>query len=188
MIRFLVRLLKGLIKLVLGLCVLGVLLYLFVLPKVLPLRYSQTVEYYAQEYQLEPSLVYAVIFCESGFHAEAVSSANAKGLMQITEDTGIWVAGQIDGLDEATLDLFDPDTNIRIGCKYLQWLLQKFDGNQETALAGYNAGHGKVAQWLSDVEKSLDGITLDEIPYAETRKYVTKVELVQKLYQWIYQI
>lgn len=188
MIRFLARFIKGLIKLAVGLCVVGALLYLFVLPKVLPLRYSQIVEHYAQEYQLEPSLVYAVIFCESGFHAEAVSPANAKGLMQITEDTGIWVAGQIDDLDAEAIDLFDPDTNIQIGCKYLQWLLEKFGGNQETALAGYNAGHGKVAQWLEDEEKSLDGITLDEIPYSETRKYVKKVELAQKLYQWIYQV
>ncbi|MBM6830200.1 lytic transglycosylase domain-containing protein [Anaerotignum lactatifermentans] len=188
MIRFFTRLVKSLVKLILALCILGVLLYLFVLPRVLPLRYTQSVEHYAAEYGLEPSLVYAVIFCESGFHSEAVSTANAKGLMQITEDTGVWVAGQIDGLDATSVDLYDPDTNIRIGCKYLQWLLEKFDGNQETALAGYNAGHGKVAQWLADEEKSLDGITLAEIPYTETRTYVKKVELVKKLYEWIYRV
>lgn len=188
MIRFFARLIKGFLKLAIAVCLLGVILYLFAVPRLLPLRYTQSVEYYAQEYRLEPSLVYAVIFCESGFEPEAVSHAGAKGLMQITEDTGLWVAGQIEEIDSETMDLFDPDTNIHIGCKYLQWLLEKFSGNPETALAGYNAGHGNVARWLEDEEKSLDGITLAEIPYPETREYVKKVELVQKLYQWIYRV
>lgn len=49
-----------------------------------------------------------------------------------------------------------------------------------------NAGHNKVAQWLADEEKSADGLTLEEIPYAETDQYVKKVTLMQKVYQWRY--
>lgn len=166
----------------------GAIGYFLILPKLLPLHCKNYVEKYATQYHVEPSLVYAVIFCESGFDPNAVSSANARGLMQVTEDTAIWAAKQIDGIDVDTLQITDPETNIQIGCWYLGWLLEKFDGNTQTSLAGYNAGHNKVAEWLADEEKSKDGLTLDEIPYSETNYYVKKVALVQKAYQWLYRI
>lgn len=159
--------------------------YCVVLPRVLPLRYQDIVAKYAAAYELDKSLVNGVIFCESYFEPEAVSSADALGLMQVTQETGRWAAEQM-GLDPDTIDLTDPDTNIRIGCWYLDWLLDKFDGVTETALAGYNAGHGNVSKWLADEEMSADGITLDEIPYEETKSYVKKVQLVQMIYSYIY--
>ena len=116
---------------------------------------------------------------------EAVSAADAVGLMQVTQETGWWAAEQM-GLDPDTIDMTDPETNIRIGCWYLNWLLDKFEGVTETALAGYNAGHGNVDKWLADEAMSADGITLEEIPFEETRSYVKKVQLVQKVYQYIY--
>lgn len=183
-----IRFLKRVFHFLLVLCILAAVGYFVVIPRVLPMEYQESVEKYAQAYDLEPALIYAVIFCESRFEPDAVSRADAKGLMQVTDDTGVWVAGQIEGMDASAIDLFDPDTNIQIGCKYLEWLFEKFDGNPKTALAGYNAGHGNVARWLADEEKSRDGISLDEIPYEETEHYVEKVELVKKLYEWIYRI
>jgi soluble lytic murein transglycosylase len=159
--------------------------YCVLLPRILPLKYQDTVEKYAKIYELEKSMVNAVIFCESHFETEAVSSANAKGLMQITDETGWWVAQQM-GMNPDLIDLSDPDTNIRIGCWYLNWLMTKFDGVKETALAGYNAGHGNVQNWLADEEMSKDGITLEEIPYEETKIYVKKVQLAQRAYQIVY--
>ncbi len=159
--------------------------YCVVLPRVLPLKYQDIVEKYAATYDLEKSLVNGVIFAESHFEPEAVSSADAKGLMQVTEETGWWAAEQM-GLDPDSIDLTDPETNIRIGCWYLNWLLEKFDGMTETALAGYNAGHGNVAKWLADEEMSQDGITLEEIPFAETKIYVKKVRLAQLVYSYVY--
>lgn len=161
--------------------------YCVVLPRILPLRYQELVERYAAENQLEESLVYAVIFCESHFEPEAVSSADAKGLMQVTQETGWWAAEQM-GLAPESIDLTDPETNIRIGCWYLGWLYKKFDGVQDTALAGYNAGHGNVAKWLANEEMSRDGITLDEIPYGETKSYVKRVELAEKIYRLVYRL
>lgn len=161
--------------------------YCVVLPRILPLRYQELVERYAAENRLEESLVYAVIFCESHFEPEAVSSADAKGLMQVTNETGWWAAEQM-GLQPETIDLTDPETNIRIGCWYLGWLYEKFDGVQDTALAGYNAGHGNVAKWLANEEMSRDGITLDEIPYGETKSYVKRVELAEKIYRLVYRL
>lgn len=182
-----IRFIKKLFTLAVSLVLLATFGYCVVLPRVLPLKYQDMVEKYAAQYQLEESLVYGVIFCESRFEPEAVSSADAVGLMQVTKETGWWAAEQM-GLDPSAIDLTDPDTNIRIGCWYLHWLNEKFDGVQETALAGYNAGHGNVARWLSDEEMSRDGITLDEIPYGETKSYVKRVELAEKIYCFLYRL
>lgn len=182
-----IRFIKKLFTLAVSLALLLAFGYCVVLPRVLPLKYQDMVEKYAKQYQLEESLVYGVIFCESRFNPEAVSSADAVGLMQVTKETGWWAAEQM-GLNPDAIDLTDPDTNIRIGCWYLHWLNEKFDGVRETALAGYNAGHGNVARWLDDEEMSRDGITLDEIPYGETKSYVKRVELAEKIYRFVYRL
>ena len=159
--------------------------YFVVLPGALPLKHQKIVEKYAEEYGLEVSLINGVIFAESHFNGAVVSSAGAVGLMQVTEETGRWAAAQM-GMDAETIDLTDPQTNIRIGCWYLDWLLEKFDGVVETALAGYNAGHGNVQKWLADTEMSKDGITLAEIPYEETKSYVKKVQMAAFCYRIFY--
>lgn len=162
-----IRCIRKLFTLAVVLVLLAAFGYSVVLPRVLPLQYRDIVEQYAAEYGLEEAFVYGVIFCESHFEPDVISSADAIGLMQVTEETGKWAAAQM-GLDPAAIDLTDPDTNIHIGCWYLSWLTEKFGGVSETVLAGYNAGHGSVARWLADEEMSWDGITLDEIPYEET--------------------
>ena len=180
-----IRFIKRLFTLAVTLAVLMTFGYCVVLPRVLPLKYQDIVVKYAAEYNLDKSMVNGVIFCESHFEADAVSTADAVGLMQVTQETGWWAAEQM-GLDPDTIDMTDPETNIRIGCWYLNWLLDKFDGVTETALAGYNAGHGNVDKWLADEAMSADGIILEEIPFEETRSYVKKVQLAQKLYQYVY--
>lgn len=180
-----IRLIKKLFTLAVAFALLVSFGYCVVLPRVLPLKYQDSVVKYADSYGLERSLVNGVIFCESHFEPSAVSSADAVGLMQITEETAWWVAAQI-GIDSEAIDLTDPETNVQIGCWYLKWLTEKFDGVTETALAGYNAGHGNVQKWLNNEEMSRDGITLDEIPYEETKTYVKKVQLAQRIYQYVY--
>ena len=180
-----IRFIKRLFTLAVTFSLLVTFGYFVVLPRVLPLKYQDIVEKYATANELDINLVNGVIFCESHFEPDAVSSADAVGLMQVTQETGWWAAGQM-GLNTDTLDLTDPETNIRVGCWYLNWLLDKFDGVMETALAGYNAGHGNVDKWLADEAMSADGITLEEIPFEETRSYVKKVQLAQKMYQYIY--
>ena len=125
---------------------------------------------YAEKYQLDKELVYAVIECESGFDVNAVSRAGACGLMQLMPNTFLWITET----EEGELDIFDPETNIQAGCKYLRYLLGRFD-KLETALAAYNAGEGKVGAWLSDAKYSTDGESLDVIPYPETAEYVRRV-------------
>lgn len=159
----------------------------YLIPEVLlPTKYSGYVEKYADEYNIDKYLVYSVIKTESGFKNEAVSNKSAKGLMQITENTGEWAAEKIGIEDFDVEDLHDPETNIRIGCWYLSYLLNQFDGELSTALAAYNAGSGKVREWLENSDYSSDGITLDTIPYEETLNYVNRVSMTLYLYLKVY--
>ena len=145
-----------------------------------PYNYNLFVEKYSKEYDVDKALLFAVIKAESNFNKNAESSKGAKGLMQIMDDTAEWCANKA-GIDE--YDLFDPEDNIKIGAFYLSYLLEKC-GNEKNAVAAYNAGHGNVDKWLSDENFSKVGEILHDIPFAETRKYVNKVMLYKKFYNW----
>lgn len=151
-----------------------------------PLYYTDVVEASADEFGLPPELVYAVILTESSFDADAVSSAGAKGLMQLTDDTNEWVAWRL-GEESEPSRIFEPGLNIRRGCYLLSYLYERFGGWNE-ALAAYNAGVGRVDGWLNDILYSTDQRTLivDKLPIEETRNYIIKVlnsaEKYKKLY------
>lgn len=150
-----------------------------------PLKYEQQVVKYSAEYGLDPYFVCALIDTESKFQPDAVSRDNAQGLMQVMPDTAEWIAKK---LDLKNYDLHDPDTNIRFGCWYLNFLKDKFSGNLQLMIAAYNAGHGKVEQWLAEGYGTRDGEALTEIPYAETKNYLDKVNRAYAQYQKLYEI
>ncbi len=157
--------------------------YDLLVERLLPLEYEEYIETYARENGLDKYLVMGLIKSESNFETDAHSGV-ASGLMQITDDTAKWIAGELK--IEYTLDMvLDAETNIKMGCFYLSYLIDRYK-NTETALAAYNAGMGNVSSWLEDERYSQDGITLYEIPYSETRKYVKKVALFKKLYEKTY--
>lgn len=112
------------------------------------------IETYSTRSQLDPELVRAVIQVESAFHPGAESHKGAMGLMQLMPDTARRLA--VD-------DPWDPEQNLRGGTTYLRHLLDRFGGQLELALAGYNAGPEAVQRF--------GGIP----PYEETRAYVEKV-------------
>ena len=154
----------------------------FLVNRYYPLRYVDIVNEYAQMYDLEPSLVLALIHAESGFNSNIVSPAGASGLMQIMESTAYWLAPQIPLEDfNYEAQIFDPEINIHIGTFYLRKLADRF-GCMDVALAAYNAGSGNVGQWLNNPEFSEDGQTLDFIPFPETRNYVERVASNQRIY------
>nr|WP_300002795.1 lytic transglycosylase domain-containing protein [Tissierella sp.] len=140
----------------------------------------------SSKHDIDPYLVTAIIDVESGFNKEAVSAKDARGLMQITEQTGKWGFEQLKMDDYDNEKLFIPEVNIEIGTWYLQRLKQEFNGDMDLVLAAYNGGSGNVTKWLKDKEYSSDGKTLDKIPFKETENYVKKVNTRYEKYKKMY--
>jgi soluble lytic murein transglycosylase len=154
-----------------------------------PLYYRELIELNAAEFSLDPAHVAAVILCESGFREKAVSVDDARGLMQIIPQTGEWIAGKLGaGADFDPDDLYKPEFNVRLGCWYLGWLMDRYDNDMRSATAAYHAGQGKVDQWLMDSALSDDGATLKTVPQTnrETAKYVIKVLTAYEKYRELY--
>jgi soluble lytic murein transglycosylase len=137
-----------------------------------PLRYEQIVVGHAENYELEPQLVAAVIYQESKFDADAVSASGAVGLMQLLPETGQGIADRTGGKAWTPEDLHNPELNIRYGSWYLRHLLDKY-GNEELALAAYNAGQTNVDRWRDE------GVG---IQFGETRHYVERVQELKEIY------
>lgn len=155
---------------------------------------THTLEHYAtvtqacEQYDVPPSLAYAIIRTESGFDPNAQSRVDARGLMQVTQTGLDWIKLRSNEFDDVTVDqLYDPDINIRCGVYMLSLLRQEFE-HDDTVVAAYNAGIGKVGEWLTDPAYSSDGKTLHTIPYEETRKYVKRVNSSRTIYQNYYQL
>jgi len=127
-----------------------------------PAEFDPIINSCALEYGVDKSLVKAVIHAESGYDPNAVSAKGASGLMQLMPNTArsLKVANSL-----------DPADNIRGGVRYLRFLLDTFRGDETLALAAYNAGLSRVAQY--------GGVP----PYTETRNYVAKVLQYRKSYQ-----
>lgn len=151
-----------------------------------PIKYEHFVEKYSEKYGLDKYLVYAVMRTESRFDKFAVSNVGAKGLMQITDETGNDCSNRLKISGYSDDALFDPEINIEIGCYYLNVLLDKY-GNVNNALAAYNGGPGNVDNWLAD-PSCVDGNgNLVNIPFKETKNYVARVNEAREMYKSIYE-
>ncbi|MBR6530221.1 MAG: lytic transglycosylase domain-containing protein [Clostridia bacterium] len=148
-----------------------------------PVKYEKLVEKYAREYSLSPALVYGVIKTESDFDKDAVSRAGAVGLMQIMPSTFEYLV-TLTGEEYDPSRLTDAETNIRYGCLQLSRMQNRF-GEGDAMLAAYNAGEGRVAEWLQNPAYGKDG-KLVNIPLDETRAYVERVTEHTKTYIALY--
>lgn len=149
-----------------------------------PCEYSDIVESNAEENNLSPWFVYAVIKCESDFVPDAVSHTGAVGLMQIMPDTFTWISGKLN-LENDFSKASQPEVSIKYGCYLYGYLMDKYE-NEETAVAAYHAGMGNVNKWLSDEKYSTDGKSLHTIPFPTTAKYVKKVMSTKNIYKKLY--
>ena len=150
-------------------------------------KYEQLVEKWAAAYELDPLLVYAFIRTESGFDPQATSSVDARGLMQMTEETFLWMRSKIAPEEPLTFaDLYSPDTAIRFGCYYLHLCMVRYKGDVSTAAAAYHSGWGTVDQLLQIEEHSADGETLQGFPYNQMHHYVNKITACYQTYQRLY--
>ena len=151
-----------------------------------PFKYRSIINRYAYEYSIDPLFVASVIKTESNFDRNAKSSKGATGLMQLTPATGKWIAKEMDIENYSDEMLLDPETNIKMGCWYLNDLKKEFNGNKDLILAAYNGGRGNVKNWLNSSDNSKDGKTLNLIPFKETDMYVKKVKVTYNIYSKIY--
>ena len=144
-------------------------------------------EKYSEENGLDKYLVYAVIKAESNFNPNVKSNADARGLMQLMEETAVERSNVIENEDIEAYDLYDPETNIKLGTSYLSYLLELYDGNTVLAIIAYNAGLGNVKQWIKDGVITPDGSDIENIPYKETENYVRKILRDYQMYLKIYE-
>ena len=152
-----------------------------------PCKYSALVEQYAAEYDLDPLLVYSFVRTESGFDPDATSSVEARGLMQMTEETFLWLRSKIAEGENVTFgDLYDPAVSLRFGCYYLHLCMERYGGDVATAAAAYHSGWGTVDALLQKEEHSADGITLQWFPYNQMHHYVEKITACYAVYQNLY--
>ncbi len=151
-----------------------------------PLHYRDLVFAAAVRHGLDPWLVAAVIRVESRFNPGAVSSAGARGLMQVLPGTGEWVAGRI-GLRAFRAEmLYDPEVNVAIGTWYLAHLRDEFGGSVPASLAAYNAGRQVVAEWLAAGLWDGSERGAGRIPFPETRRFVRAVLRDYRVYRLLY--
>ncbi|GLX68231.1 lytic transglycosylase domain-containing protein [Paenibacillus glycanilyticus] len=129
-----------------------------------PTGYDDLIASAAAKYGIDPELIRGVIRTESGFNSDAVSSVGAKGLMQLMDATARSLG---------VSDSLDPQQNIEGGSKYLSYLLGKYSGNEQVALAAYNAGPGRIDRLGISTDSQLQA-NLDKLPI-ETQRYIGKV-------------
>jgi len=149
-----------------------------------PMPFREAVEREALRSKLDPMLVAGLIRQESAFNHEAVSSMAAVGLMQLEPSTGARLARSL-RLGYSRSRLFDPDYNVRLGTVYLAGLLESYM-TPEAALAAYNAGEDRVAEWTMGQNYEETAEFVESIPFTETREYVQIVLRNAELYRETY--
>ncbi len=151
-----------------------------------PLEYSDVIQRHARRQSLPPHLVFGMIRQESAFDASARSWAGARGLMQVMPATGRELAQQM-GLKYTRERLSDPGFSVQLGTAYFRQVMRMFEGNEQLALAGYNAGPYRIKRlWRqAGARPELDRF-LENLPLDETRIYVKRVMFYSGRYHDIF--
>lgn len=140
-----------------------------------PEPYWDTIKAESAKNNLDPYLVASLIRQESEFNPSVVSYANAWGLMQLLPSVGRAMAREEGMTHFETYQLLDPETNIRLGTRYLRHMIDRFGGVQEYALAAYNAGDNRVSDWqAAGPYQGMDEF-VESIPFTQTREYVEAI-------------
>ena len=153
---------------------------------VFPRPYWPQLEADAKANGLDPYLVASLIRQESEFNPQAVSRANAYGLMQLLPSTGKSIARKEGNKHFTTADLLDPTTNLHLGTIDLRHSIDRYNGQVEYALAAYNAGDSPVHQWMSTNNYKDIAEWVESIPYTETREYVQGILRNREVYRAVY--
>jgi soluble lytic murein transglycosylase len=149
-----------------------------------PQPYDREVQNAARMTSLPPELIYGLLRQESLYRADAVSSAGARGLLQLLPETARSTARAWKQPLPTTQDLLNPRVNVPLGAAQLRMLHDRFNGQTPVALAGYNAGPNAAARWLPPEAIDAD-IWVENIPYNETRTYVQRVLWHSLVFAWL---
>jgi soluble lytic murein transglycosylase len=141
----------------------------------LPLRHDDIIRQQAADKDLDPALIAGVIYEESRFR-DQTSHAGARGLMQITPETAEFIARHSGGDLFTQSDLATPQINIAYGTYFLRYLIDHYDGDEEAALAAYNAGLTNVDGWVEKAGGVGEFDVDRHVPFPETRAYVENVQ------------
>ncbi len=153
---------------------------------VYPFPYQDVISEEAINNDLDPYLIAAIIYVESGFDSQATSRKNAKGLMQIMPRTGFWIAEELGYDDFEREDLYNPQLNIKFGAWYLDQMGKAFNYHLPVMIAAYNGGQGNISEWIVDERWDGGEKNIEDIPFPETRQYVRKVMRTYRIYKYIY--
>ena len=151
----------------------------------LPLMDTAIIREQAAAKHLDPALIAAVIYAESKFEPRR-SSAGAEGLMQILPATAYYLAHLSGGSRFTASDLARPQINVAYGSYYLRYLLDHYEGDEMLAVAAYNGGLANVDRWVAKAQDAGGRLTIGEIPFPETREYVSRVLAAQQQYRESY--
>jgi soluble lytic murein transglycosylase len=158
----------------------------FVAQLLYPIYYDDLVTQYAQEFNIDPLLVFSVIRQESLFESFAESSAAAQGLMQVIPTTGAEIARELGWPPNYTeRDLTRPYVSVRFGAYYLSKQKRVFEGDVYAALAAYNGGAGNALRWQERSGPDPD-VFFSVISFDETKLYVRNIATNYALYRRIY--
>jgi len=149
-----------------------------------PQPFDRQVRAAAQLTNLPPELIYSVMRQESLYRTDAVSSAGARGLLQLMLDSARRTARAFQQPKPTAEALFDPDVAIVLGAAHLRELLDRFGGQTIAALAGYNAGPNAAARWIPSQPVEAD-VWIENIPYNETRTYVQRIVWHNLVFKWL---
>lgn len=153
-----------------------------------PRPFPSTVVSLTRRYNMNPYVLWALIIVESDMNPDAISRADAYGLMQVIPKTGDRVAWEIGDTSFGIHDLLDPHQAIRYGAWYMGALIHKFHNQESLALIGYNAGPHRVARWLDWRGSDLDyDEFLETVPFPGARNYHKRILRYAATYQMLYE-
>lgn len=149
-----------------------------------PLAYAPLVTEQAAKRNLDPAWVMGLMRSESAMAADAISPANARGLMQVMPDTASALARRHSYPYRGSEQLLQAEMNIVFGTTFLRELMDRFDQNPVLVSGAYNAGPGAVKRWLKSLPRSEPAIWVEILPYFETRDYIPRVLAFATIYDW----
>ncbi len=160
-----------------------------------PRAYRQTLERWAHERELDPYILWSLMYTESRFRRFVVSPVNARGALQVMPWTGRQLAERLGELPPGAHydphEMFEIEENARLSSYYVQELLTNFKGQAPMVYAGYNGGPSNVARWAKAKGTYPGGIEMDdfieEIPFTESYRYTKRVMEVRAVYYLLYQ-